>query len=231
VNFLSGAVTYYREGGPFMHFILACGVFIVAIVVERIVVIGRAAVVDGRRMADEIARALGRGDVMAARKLASGSDAPVARVAIAMLDVGGRDESAIQAAADDAATLTMPALARRLAHLNMLANVATLLGLLGTIFGLTTAFLAVGAADPAQRSAFLAAGIAQALNTTAFGLMVAVPALLAHGWLVGMVEGVADQVDEVAIRVGHSLSRQNGASHHAATGTTGAAVHPFPGTR
>lgn len=230
MNFLSGAVTYFREGGPFMYAILACGVFIVAIVAERIVVIGRAAMTDGHRLADEIARALGRGDSNAARKLALASDAPVAKVAAAMLDAG-HDEAAVQTAADDAATLSMPALARRLAHLNMLANVATLLGLLGTIFGLTTAFLAVGAADPAQRSAFLAAGIAQALNTTAFGLMVAVPALVAHGWLVGMVEGVADQVDAVTIKVATALARQPSAGTHLATGTTGPVVHSMLGGR
>jgi biopolymer transport protein ExbB/TolQ len=83
----------------------------------------------------------------------------------------------------------------------MLANAATLLGLLGTIFGLTTAFAAVDAADPSQRSAFLAAGISQALNTTAFGLIVAVPALLVHGFLVSKVEGIVDSVDALSVRL------------------------------
>jgi biopolymer transport protein ExbB/TolQ len=89
----------------------------------------------------------------------------------------------------------------------MLANVATLLGLLGTIFGLTTAFSAVGAADPAQRSAFLAAGISQALNTTSFGLIVAVPTLIGHGYLVSAVDRIVDHVDEVSIRLVRALSK------------------------
>ena len=224
MNVLSGMITYYKEGGPFMHFILACAVFVIAIVVERIVVIGRAAALDGRKMADEITSALNRGDHMTARRIATGSSAPVARVAAAMLH-SGPDEESCRAAADDAATLAMPSLAKRISHLGMLANVATLLGLLGTIFGLTTAFIAVGAADPAQRSAFLAAGIAQALNATTFGLMVAIPALLAHAWLVGMVEGVSDQVDEMSIRLGQALSRAT--PNQAATGTTGAQIHSF----
>ena len=91
----------------------------------------------------------------------------------------------MQAAADDAATLALPPLSRRLPHLNVLANVATLLGLLGTISGLITAFSAVGAADPAQRSAFMAAGISTALNATAFGLIIAIPTLILQGFLVG----------------------------------------------
>jgi biopolymer transport protein ExbB/TolQ len=89
----------------------------------------------------------------------------------------------------------------------MLANVATLLGLLGTIFGLTTAFSAVGAADPAQRSAFLAAGISQALNTTSFGLIVAVPTLVAHGFLVSTVERIVEQVDDVSVRLVRGLAK------------------------
>jgi len=100
----------------------------------------------------------------------------------------------------------LPALSRRLPYLSMLANVATLLGLLGTIFGLTTAFAAVGAADPSQRSAFLAAGISQALNTTAFGLMVAVPAMIAHSFLVGRVEGIVEQIDEVSVKLVRAMT-------------------------
>ena len=115
-----------------------------------------------------------------------------------MLQVADADPARLQAAADDAATLALSPLSRRLPHLNVLANVATLLGLLGTISGLITAFSAVGAADPAQRSAFMAAGISTALNATAFGLIIAIPTLLIQGFLVGMVEGVAEQVDEMS---------------------------------
>jgi biopolymer transport protein ExbB/TolQ len=134
------------------------------------------------------------------------SQAPAARVAQAMLQRAPADEPTLQSVADDAATLELPALARRLPHLSMLANSATLLGLLGTVFGLMQAFASVQAADPAQRAAFLAAGISAALNTTAFGLLVAVPTLLAHGWLVSRVEGLAEQTDEMAIRLGRALS-------------------------
>ena len=217
MNVLSGIATYFKEGGPFMYLILASGVVVAAIVVERMIVIGAAATFNGRRMAEDLVQRIGRNDLAGARKIAASSSSPVARVALAVLDSAG-DEASAQSAADDAATLAMPSLVRRLAHLNMLANIATLLGLLGTIFGLTVAFSAVGAAEPSQRSAFLAAGIAQALNTTAFGLMVAVPTLVLHGWLVSMVEGIADQVDEMGIRLGQALAR-------------GANVHPIQGAR
>jgi len=206
VNELSAVASFFKGGGLFMYVILGTGVVIAAIVVERFIVIGRAAAFNGKRMADDLVRAIGSGDLHTARNIAVQSHAPAARVAQAILRAGGGDEARLQAAGDDAATLALPPLARRLPHLQILANVATLLGLLGTIFGLTTAFSAVGAADPAQRSAFLAAGISQALNTTALGLIVAVPTLLLHGWLAGIVEGISEQVDEMNIRVSQALA-------------------------
>jgi biopolymer transport protein ExbB len=95
----------------------------------------------------------------------------------------------------------------------MLANTCTLLGLLGTIFGLITAFSAVGASDPAQRGAFLAAGISEAMNTTAFGLLVAIPTLLIHGFLAGKVEGIFDAVDGTSSRVIEAMHRRAAKSH------------------
>ena len=174
--------------------------------------IGRAAAINSHKMVNDVVKAAKSGDLAKARTISAKSKAPVARIAQAILQVGEGDEDRLQAAGDDAAAMALPALTRRLQFLSTLANAATLLGLLGTIFGLTTAFSAVGAADPAQRSAFLAAGISQALNTTAFGLIVAVPTLLIHGWLVGLVEGIAEQVDEMSIRLSQAMARRSAAA-------------------
>ncbi len=206
MNALATVATFFKDGGPFMYGILAVGVVIAAIVVERMVVVGQAAAVRGRKMVDDLVRCVAKGDLAGARHISTHSKAPVARVAQALLQARVTEEAKLQAAADDAAAMALAPLTRRLPFLSTLANVATLLGLLGTIFGLMTSFSGVGAADPAQRSAFLAAGISEALNTTAFGLLIAVPALLIQGWLVGLVEGVAEQVDEVSIRLSHALA-------------------------
>src|SRR5439155_21043876 len=158
-----------------------------AIAAERFLVISRAGGLNSRKLMEDVLRMVRQGDIAAARNCSRMSTAPAARVAEGMLVVAGEDEARIQSAAEDAATLALAPLARRLPHLNVLANVATLLGLLGTISGLITAFSAVGAADPSQRSAFMAAGISTALNATAFGLMIAIPTLVVQGYLVGMV--------------------------------------------
>jgi biopolymer transport protein ExbB/TolQ len=211
MNELATIATFFKEGGIFMYFMLAAAVVAISISAERFIVITRAAGLNSRKLVEDIVRCVNKGDLMAARNLARLSNAPAAQVADAILRVNDADVARMQAASDDAATLAMPPLSRRLPHLNVLANVATLLGLLGTISGLITAFSAVGAADPAQRSAFMAAGISTALNATAFGLIIAIPTLIVQGILVGMVEGVAEQVDEMSIRLVQALSQRQGA--------------------
>jgi biopolymer transport protein ExbB/TolQ len=202
----SSAATSFKEGGIFMYFMLAVAVFVISIAIERFIVIGRASGLNGRKLMDDVVRAVKKGDMASARNISRMSGAPAAQVAEAMLLSPDTDPTRLQSVADDAATLALSPLSRRLPHLNVLANVATLLGLLGTISGLITAFSAVGAADPAQRSAFMAAGISTALNATAFGLIIAIPTLLLQGFLVGMVDGVAEQVDEMSIRLTQALT-------------------------
>ena len=205
----STAATMFKEGGVFMYFMLGVAVMVISIATERFIVIARASTLNGRKLMDDMVRAVKRGDMVTARNISRMSGAPAAQVAETMLQFADADPARLQAAADDAATLALSPLSRRLPHLNVLANVATLLGLLGTISGLITAFSAVGAADPAQRSAFMAAGISTALNATAFGLIIAIPTLLLQGFLVGMVDGVAEQVDEMCIRLNQALGTRS----------------------
>lgn len=207
MNELSTIASFFKQGGVFMYFILSTAIVIVAIAVERFIVISKAASLDSRKLIDEVTRRVAAGDVQGARQVSRMSTAPVAMITQAVLDVKDHDITRMQMAADDAATLALPPLNRRLAYLNVLANVCTLLGLLGTIAGLIQAFTAVGAADPSQRSALLAAGISTALNATAFGLVIAIPTLVVHGYLLGLIEGIAEQVDEAGIRLGHAMTK------------------------
>ena len=214
MNFLSAIATFYKEGGIFMHAVLVLAIVIVAIIVERMIVIGRAMKVDGRKLTDELVQRAGRGDMNGARQVAMASSTPLARVAQEMLQTGFADEETLQTAADDATTLAMPELTRRLSYLGMLANSATLIGLLGTITGLITAISGVGAADAATRSASLASGISEALHTTAFGLTIAIPTLLLQGWFSGRVDGIAESIDELSIRLSKAMAKV--AAGHAA---------------
>lgn len=205
MNELAGLAAFFKEGGLVMYGILAIGVVAAGTALERFFVISWARRLDGRRLTRDVVNHVNRGDLNSARNVCRNSSAPVAQVIQSVLSVPELDEDKLHSAADDAIALVMPPLTRRLSHLNVLANIATLVGLLGTIAGLITAFAAVGAADPSQRSAFLAHGISMALNATAFGLLVAIPTLLAQGFLVGQVEGIAEQVEECGIRLTRAL--------------------------
>jgi biopolymer transport protein ExbB/TolQ len=201
MNALSWFASFFQGGGPFMIVILGTGLLILAISMERFWVISRASAWNAGKLSRDLTERVRRGDLRGAVDLAAKVKSPAGRVAHAVMTSGARTEQQLMSAADGEANLALAPYSRRIPHIGLLANVATLLGLLGTIFGLTTAFSAVGAADPSQRSAFLAAGISQALNTTAFGLIIAVPALMVHGFLVSRVEAIAEQVDEVCVRL------------------------------
>jgi biopolymer transport protein ExbB/TolQ len=212
MNPLSAFADFFQGGGPFMYVILGVGVVCLALIAERFWVIARASRINAGKFGDDVMRCLKNGDPARAMELCKAVPGPVSAVAMGILSRRSTDEEKLQHAADAEATIALPQLSRRLPFLGMLANSATLLGLLGTIFGLTTAFSAVGAADPSQRSAFLAAGISQALNTTAFGLIVAVPTMLAHGFLVSRVDTVVEQVDQIAVRMMKAMGRRQPAA-------------------
>jgi biopolymer transport protein ExbB len=207
MNFISNLSTYFREGGPFMYVILVVGVLVLGIALERIWIIGRASAFDSGRFLRDIEARLTQGDLAGALSLARQVQTPVGHVAATVIASDRTNDDRMMTAAEGAASTVLPPLSRRLPFLAVLANTATLLGLLGTIFGLTTAFSAVGAADPAQRSTFLALGISQALNTTSLGLIIAIPTLLLHTFLVGRVETVIDQVEETSARVIQAMTR------------------------
>jgi len=221
MNALSWFASFFQGGGPFMIVILGTGLLILALSLERFWVISRASAWNAGKFTRDLTERVRRGDLRGAVDLASKVKGPAGRVAHAVLTCGARTEQQLMSAADGEANLALAPYSRRIPHIGLLGNVATLLGLLGTIFGLTTAFAAVGAADPSQRSAFLAAGISQALNTTAFGLIIAVPALMVHGFLVSRVEAIAEQVDEICVRLVRAMVQAGGqAPAHAA--------HPGP---
>ena len=106
----------------------------------------------------------------------------------------------VEAAMEEGMLDAMPNLVQRTHYLSTFANIATLLGLLGTIVGLIQAFTAVANADPAQKAELLSASISVAMNTTAFGLMTAIPLLLVHSYLVTKTSRLVDSLEKAAVK-------------------------------
>jgi biopolymer transport protein ExbB/TolQ len=137
----------------------------------------------------------------AVRYCASEPNAPLANVVRAALlhADSGPDDMAL--AVEQAALDALPAVQKRVAYLATLANVATLIGLLGTIVGLITAFDAVSGADPEEKQNLLASGIAMAMYTTAGGIAVAIPCLVLYAVFVQRGNAILDDVDRFGTRI------------------------------
>ena len=132
---------------------------------------------------------------------ATNSDVPLAHVTKTVLERSDRDEDGIYQGLDIALSEVIPKLGKRLGYLSMIANVATLLGLLGTISGLIMAFSAVSEADPAQKQFVLAQGISMAMNTTALGLSVAIPVMMAYAFLHTRQNRILEEVSESSTKL------------------------------
>ena len=192
---------YYRSGGSIMHAILFVAVLGLAILFERLWVLVIQRRGHSRATIDAILEAAEDGGTGNALSVCRNAGGGAGMIGEAVLRHPSRDEGVLQGVADAASMGALPMLTRRLHYLPMLANVATLLGLLGTIFGLREAFASVAMAAAAERSARLASGIAIALNATGFGLLVAVPLSVAHSWLVSQSEAAIERLDELSVRL------------------------------
>jgi biopolymer transport protein ExbB len=126
---------------------------------------------------------------------------PLAYVTKRILEKADRDDEAMGTALDIAASETAPKLMKSLGHLAMVANVVTLIGLLGTVIGLITAFRAVSFADVAQKQTLLAEGISIAMTATMLGLMFAIPTMVAYSFLHAKQGQLFNEIDQCSQKI------------------------------
>lgn len=117
-----------------------------------------------------------------------------------------RSREAVEIAMDESMMEVLPRLEKRTHYLGTLANVATLLGLLGTVLGLIHAFTAVAGVSPAEKGALLSASISEAMNCTAFGLITAIPLLLVHSWLQSKTTDIEDSLEMASVKFLNALT-------------------------
>lgn len=205
-SFVQGLVAAFQQGGFSMWLIAAALAVSVAFILERLVRLAQANV-DGASFMFEVQKYILANDLDGAIRLCNGAGgAALPRVIKAGLQRASRDQEQIQNAIDAASLEVIPKLERRLPYLSLIANIATLLGLLGTISGLIKSFAAVALADPAQRQAILAAGISEAMNATAFGLVTAILTMVAHSVLLSKAGKITEEIDEYGVKLLDLLS-------------------------
>ena len=174
-------VEFFVQGGIFMYPILLAFAIGVAVAIERYVTL---TLLTRKNQAvwTEVQPLLAKREFDKARELTAKSDATVSQLLNMGLERQGavRRREDIEIAMEECMMEILPQLEKRTGYVGLAANVATLLGLLGTIMGLIQAFTAVANANPAEKADLLGAAIAVAMNTTAFGLLVAIPLLVIH---------------------------------------------------
>jgi biopolymer transport protein ExbB/TolQ len=204
---------HYVEGGWMMHPILASLVVVVGLVLDRIWVLYGKASLDKEAFLRGLKKHIYAGDLDKAISFtAQQKKTPLTSVIKAGLINVPKGEADVQAAMDEATLRESPKIERRTGYLAMLGNVATLLGLLGTIVGLIQAFQAVGAANPAEKADLLSASISVAMNTTAFGLIVAIPLLLIHSVIQSKTTQLIDSLEMASVKFLNSISERQSAA-------------------
>ena len=200
---MSGLWKSFQDGGWGMYPIVVWSIISIAIIVERAIVLYSQSSINKNVFLASMQKCILAGDVAKAIKMCSAANAPMARIVQAGLVKVNRPDEEVQAAMDEAALREIPRIAARTGYLALLANLSMLSGLLGTITGLIKAFGAVGgeSVDPSQKARILAEGISEAMNCTAFGLMVAIMSLLGYAILNGKTQQLEDDINEATVQV------------------------------
>jgi biopolymer transport protein ExbB/TolQ len=202
----STIISFMQEGGAFMYPIALVLLLGLAIAVERWLYLTRMRF-SNQSLWKQLEPLLAAGNFRQAAQLSSQSGSPMAQVlnyGLARIQSAKRRDD-IEKAMDESLMGIVPQFERRTHYLASFANVATLLGLLGTIIGLIQAFQAVGAANPAEKADLLSASISVAMNTTAFGLIVAIPLLMMHSVIQSKTTQLIDNLELASVKFLNSI--------------------------
>lgn len=194
-------VNFFQQGGFFMYPIALVMAVGIAVATERWLFLTRQ-LRSNRRLWDEIMPSLQSGKYPQAMSMTSKSDVAIGKVlnyGLSRLKSARRRED-IEMAMEEGLMEIVPRLERRTHYLSAFANIATLLGLLGTIVGLIQAFTAVAHAAAAEKAELLSSSISVAMNTTAFGLIVAIPLLLVYSVLQSKTTQIVDSMEMASVK-------------------------------
>jgi biopolymer transport protein ExbB len=209
VSFLNSISVAFTSGGIWMWFILGLQIVAIAIIVERVVALYINRKPIQRKSVLNYEQGIRQGDLKTVLNSTNQNtdlsiNRTVAAGAHAAINLGGKDE--IQGRMEEVILEETEQIDKRTGFLAMIANVATLAGLLGTITGMIKSFAAVSSANPMEKATLLSNGISEAMNTTAFGLIVAIPTLLIYSILANRSQVLTDDLNQAALKAYNWLS-------------------------
>ncbi len=207
MGFIYSIVGFFQKGGLFMYPILLVFAVGMAIAVERWVQLNRIRS-ENRKMWNLLHPVLAEGEFDKAREMVNEDKSTISQMlAMGLARQGAvRRREDIEIAMEESMMEIIPQLEKRTPYLALLSNIATLLGLLGTIMGLIEAFTAVANANPAEKADLLSASISVAMNTTAFGLMAAIPLMIIHAKLTSTTGQIVDSLEMASVKALNSIS-------------------------
>jgi biopolymer transport protein ExbB/TolQ len=205
---LSAIQNAFQHGGIWMYVILIVQVLCLAIIVERAITLYMKRKADQKALAATFEKDIRRGDLDSVIEAAEKMNSPLSRVVLAGAKAakhfGGQNE--IQGKMDEVLLEENQIIEKRTGFLAMLGNAAMLTGLLGTITGMIRSFSAVSSANPTEKATLLSAGISEAMNCCAYGLIVAIPALVFYAILQNRQTALSEDLNQGALRVFNWLS-------------------------
>ncbi len=199
MNMLSSFATFMQEGGSLMYYISIVFILGLGVCVERLIRYSQYNV-NASAFMNEIQKLILAHKIKEAIQYCSGTSALLPRVIKSALKRSNQGMEQIQNAIDAGALEVIPLVEKRMHWVSLTANISTLLGLLGTIFGLIDSFKAVEVADPSKKAEILSSGISVAMNTTALGLISAIILMVFHAWLVSNSEKIISDIDQYAVK-------------------------------
>jgi biopolymer transport protein ExbB len=205
---LDGLVGFFKEGGPFMYiniFWLASGL---AVAVERLITLLFRYNLNAGPFMEQVNKLVMAGNVDRAVKLCTAApNSPLARVVKAGLTRANRGEIEVAKSLEEAIVEHTPHITTRIPWLWSLANIATLVGLIGTVYGLIGTFKSLGNVPADQKQAMLSKGISEAMNNTMFGLAIAVICIICHLFLTAYARNMVETVELNGMKLENLLGR------------------------
>jgi biopolymer transport protein ExbB len=199
--------SFFQQGGIFMYPILFVFIAGLSISLERWFQLSRTRSIN-QKVWDSLYPMLSRGQLEKVRRAVSKDKSTISKMLGMGLSrhSGVRRREDMEIAMEESLMEIIPQLEKRTPYVALLSNIATLLGLLGTIMGLIQAFTAVADANPSEKADLLSASISVAMNTTAFGLMSAIPLLLFHAKITSTTGQIVDSLEMASIKALNSIS-------------------------
>ena len=209
MDFFYSIVAFFATGGLFMYPILMVFAIGTAVAIERYITLP---LVTNKNQVvwQKVQPLLANGEFDEARELTAEDESTISQVLNMGLSLQGavRRREDIEIAMEESMMEIVPRLEKRTPYVALASSIATLLGLLGTIMGLIQAFTAVANANPAEKADLLSASISVAMNTTAFGLMVAIPLLIVHAVLTSKTGDIVDSLEMATVKALNVFSKR-----------------------